>query len=198
MLSFGRNNTDGSDALDELQLAFKKSSALKNAPKVGEKAFAYFNEKLCAALVKKLSQYKNFLKQEYAESAEVAQATALTEEAVAEVEDEETVQLVLECSKCGGIKVVVEADVKVDEETDLANVGDPCQYCEEVEGYKIIGSLAPYDVAEEPAEEITDDEDAEVEVVEDEVVEEGLLDVDLPISVDVRADGNNVTVGGIS
>jgi hypothetical protein len=198
MLSFGRNNTDGSAALDELQLAFKKSSALKNAPKVGEKAFAYFNEKLCAALVKKLSQYKNFLKQEYTESAEVTQATALTEETAAEVKDEEAVQLVLECSNCGGIKVVSEADVKVDEETDLANIGDPCQYCEEAEGYKIMGSLAPYDVAEEPAEEITDDEDAEIEVVDDEVVEEGLLDVDLPISVDVRADGNNVTVGGIS
>jgi co-chaperonin GroES (HSP10) len=73
-----------------------------------------------------------------------------------EPEDEEAAvedaQLVLECSNCGGIKVMAEADVNINEETDLANVGDACQYCEEAEGYRVLGTLNPY-TAEEPVEE---------------------------------------------
>lgn len=90
-------------------------------------------------------------------------------EAEIEVVDDETdsieAQLVLECAKCGALMIKSEADVKVDDETDLANAEEACQYCEETEGYKVIGTFAPY---EEPIDEPT----AAEETVEDEVVED--------------------------
>lgn len=82
-----------------------------------------------------------------------------TEEAPAEeVAEEAPKQVVLECSKCGGLVIKDEADVKVDEETDLANIEDACQYCEEAAGYTISGVLAPYttDVEEALKEGIFD------------------------------------------
>ena len=107
-------------------------------------------------------------KKEVDEVAEVSEACdkALTEDSDEEVliDDEPIVeepkQLVLECSKCGALAIRAEADVKVDEETDLANVEDACQYCEETAGYKIIGIVAPF-------ESINGTED---------VIEEGLFD----------------------
>lgn len=87
-----------------------------------------------------------------------------------EVADEEApaedAQLVLECAKCGALVIKSDSDVKVDEETDLANVDEACQYCEEAEGYKILGNLV---VSEAPVEEPKAEE-----VTDEEVVEESL------------------------
>ena len=63
------------------------------------------------------------------------------------VEEEEARQLILECDNCGALVIRAEADVKVDEETDLANVGDVCEFCEESVGSKIVGVVAPYEEA---------------------------------------------------
>lgn len=111
---------------------------------------------------------------------------------VEEPASEEVRQVVLECTNCGAVVIRAESDVKVDDESDLANVKEPCQYCEETAGYKIVGIVAPYEV-EEAAEEAVEEEDAAF--TDDESVEESLLDVDLPIDVDVQANGNNVSVG---
>lgn len=67
------------------------------------------------------------------------------------VADEEPRRVILECDNCGAITIRDEADVVVDEETDLANVEDTCEYCEETKGHNIVGVVAPYDVAEEDA-----------------------------------------------
>jgi hypothetical protein len=56
-------------------------------------------------------------------------------------------QLVLECSKCGALSLKNEEEVVVDEATDLANVEEKCQFCEEAEGYKILGAMVSYDGA---------------------------------------------------
>jgi hypothetical protein len=70
-----------------------------------------------------------------------------------EVEDEEAeaadTQLVLECSKCGALIIKPEAEAVASDETDLVNVEEACQYCEEAEGYKVIGTFIP---SEETAE----------------------------------------------
>lgn len=91
------------------------------------------------------------------------------EEPVAPIDEptEEARQLILECAKCGALAIKDEADVVVDEESDLVNVEDECEYCEEKEGYKIIGVVAPYEVAEEVANE---------EPVDEEPVEESLAE----------------------
>lgn len=78
---------------------------------------------------------------------------------VDEVESEEPKQVVLECSKCGALVIVDE--VAVDEESDLVNVEDVCKFCEEKEGYKIIGSVVPY---------------SETDEVTDNGLEEGIFD----------------------
>lgn len=114
------------------------------------------------------------------------------EEAVIEVEDD---QLVLECSKCGALFIKAEDEVSVDDETSRANMDDACQYCEETAGYKVIGTFSPYAVEEDVEEAEAPEEPEEVEEpVAEEPVEEGLLDLDLPVTanVNVRADGNNV------
>ena len=88
----------------------------------------------------------------------------------------------MECSKCGALVIQDEADVVADEESDLVNIEDECQYCEEAEGYKIIGSVMPYGNEESVEEPVVDEEPVE-EAIEDEVVEEGLLDIKTPATI---------------
>lgn len=90
------------------------------------------------------------------------------------VEEAEVKQLILECAKCGALVIKDEADVVVDEATDLVNVEDACAYCEETEGYKIIGTVIPYEATEEVEEEPAGEEAADAEDVEEEPVEEAL------------------------
>ena len=160
-----------------------------------------------------------------------------------ELVEDEPRQVIIECSKCGALVIKDEADVVVDEESDLVNVEDECEYCEEANGYSIVGVVAPYepedaDVFEEAfgrstsirtqqawEDEITDltlaleDETDEkkkakinkrIKQLEDKFAKqrerearnnndstnEGLLDLNVPVNV--KADGNTVTVGGIS
>ena len=83
---------------------------------------------------------------------------------------EDAVQLILECQNCGAITLMTEADVAVDEETGIANADTACQYCEASEGYKIVGTVAPYepDGGEEVIEESIE---VEAEEETDEVTE---------------------------
>ena len=95
----------------------------------------------------------------------------------AAAEDEEPKQTIIECVKCGALVIVDE--VVVDEESDLVNVEDECKFCEEAAGYKIIGSVVPYETETEEADEEAADEEiaveAEAEVADDEMpVEEAL------------------------
>ena len=100
---------------------------------------------------------------------EVVEDEISVEEVPAEepVAEEEPRRVILECDKCGALVIKDEADVAVDEESDLVNVEDECEFCEEVGGYKIVGVVAPYEIVSEVKE-----------VVEDEIVEESLKKYD--------------------
>jgi hypothetical protein len=128
---------------------------------------------------------------EAAEDEIIEDEPLVDEEPVEEpVAEEEPRQVICECDKCGALVIMAEADIVVDEESDLVNVEDECQFCEEANGFKIVGVVAPYEAVEE-AEEDT------IEVVEDEEpVEEGFFGVDIPVTanVNVKADGNSVPV----
>jgi hypothetical protein len=88
------------------------------------------------------------------------------------VEDEPR-HIICECDKCGALVIKDEADIVVDEDTDLVNVEDECQFCEEAKGFKIIGVVAPYEVANEKgAVEAEDDGIADDSTEEDTPVEE--------------------------
>jgi len=87
------------------------------------------------------------------EKVEEACKEKLTEADEAPIEEpvveEEPRQVICECDKCGALIIKDEADIVVDEETDLVNVEDECQFCEEAKGYKIIGVMVPYEAVEE-------------------------------------------------
>lgn len=93
-------------------------------------------------------------KEELTEAAEDAEIEMVDDEAPAETEvpaeedEEEPRQIILECDKCGALVLRDEADVVIDEESDLVNVEDKCEFCEETAGYKIIGVVAPYNPEE--------------------------------------------------
>lgn len=78
----------------------------------------------------------------YEEDELVAEET-VDEAPIEEPAADEPKQLVLECSKCGALVIKAEDDVEVDDETDLADIEDACAFCEEAEGYKIIGTFIP-------------------------------------------------------
>lgn len=93
---------------------------------------------------------------------------AAEEAPVEEIAEEAPKQVVLECSKCGGLVIKDKADVKVDEETDLANIEDACQYCEETAGYSIVGIVVPYEAIDDDTEEQVETEEADIEIADDE------------------------------
>ena len=83
------------------------------------------------------------------------------------VEEIEPRQLVLECDKCGALVIKAEADVVADEESDLVDVEEECKFCEETKGYKIIGVVSPYEVANAPEE--SDENSSEEDFVEESI-----------------------------
>ena len=107
-----------------------------------------------------------------------------------EIVDDEPKQLILECDKCGALVIKSEADIVVDEASDLVNVEETCAFCEETAGYKILGKVIPYVDTEEAVETEVAEEETPVE----EPVEEALLDISPDINI--TANGNDVAVGG--
>ena len=99
-----------------------------------------------------------------------------------ELADSYVGKVILECNVCHS-KIFEDAD-KVEIEGEDANLEEECPYCFSMDGYKVIGQVAPMGQVEEEIEiteeepiddEIADDIESEVpeeEVTEDEIVEE--------------------------
>ena len=116
------------------------------------------------------------------------------EEVDVEVVDDENRQVVIECSKCGALVIVNEADLVVDEASDLVNVDVECQFCEETAGYKIVGSVFPYEPID--SDDVEDDVPAEELPEEDEELDE-FLDIKPSVSLNLDGgQGNDVSVLG--
>lgn len=88
--------------------------------------------------------------------AEEAEAEEIEVEEDEDESAETEEQQVLECAKCGALTIKAATDVKIEDESDLANVEDACQYCNETAGYKVLGSFVPYKDEEELEEGIFD------------------------------------------
>lgn len=89
------------------------------------------------------------------------------------MDDEEAIDachlndVILDCCVCHS-KIFAPADkLVVDEETSVANAGEECPYCYSVDGYKVIGQVAPIEHAEVRA-----DSDSENKEDVDEKIEE--------------------------
>lgn len=74
-------------------------------------------------------------------------------------------KVILECNVCHSKIFEDEEDVSIDEESGAANVGTECPYCFSVDGYSIIGQVAPMGQVRD-----------ELEVEEEETVEEDPVD----------------------
>lgn len=53
-------------------------------------------------------------------------------------------KVILDCNVCHSKLYKDKADIKIDEETNLANIEMECPYCYSHEGFKIIGEVAPF------------------------------------------------------
>lgn len=94
--------------------------------------------------------------------ADAAEVVNKTEESN-DTKAEEPKQVILECSKCGSIVLKNESDIKFDEATDLVDIEVPCQYCEETEGYKLIGMVAAYEAPEALGEDFIFDKNNKID-----------------------------------
>lgn len=89
-----------------------------------------------------LTALKNFEdKDEDDNSITVVDPDAETEE---DLEDFYIGKVILDCSVCHTDIYKDKEDVVIDEESDLANIGEECPYCYSSEGFKVIGEVKPF------------------------------------------------------
>lgn len=106
-----------------------------------------------------IAKANNFM--DYEDEVEtVIDPLAETEE---DLQDSYIGKAILDCVICQSKIYKDPNEVVIDEETNLANVGEICPYCQSVDGYKIIGQVSEYN-PEENTEVKTDDTDTDVKV----------------------------------
>lgn len=101
-------------------------------------------------------------------SLDVIDPEAETEE---DLEDSYTGKVILDCCVCHSKLYKDKEEVTIDEEQDLANVGEECPFCYSSDGYRIIGEVAPYGETEEEPEVEEEPEDIEHEEDEEDMDE---------------------------
>lgn len=111
-----------------------------------------------------LEDLKDFQDETEEEVIDVIDPDAENEE---ELEDSYIGKVILDCSVCHTDIYKDKEDVIIDEETQLANVGEECPYCFSIDGFKVIGEVKPFVETEFETED-----DVEVEVDGEEVEEE--------------------------
>lgn len=123
-----------------------------------------------------------------------------------EAETEEDLQksymgkVILMCDVCRSMIYKDPAEIVIDEESQLANVGELCPYCFTGDGYKIVGKVAPYEEvtveAEKPVEVKVDGEKVEVEdKIEEEIQQDQKFPVEhekAPVMEDLELKGNKI------
>lgn len=109
----------------------------------------------------------------------VIDTEAETEE---EVKEDYIGDVILQCETCKGLIYKKPEDVKIDEETSLANIEEECPVCQSTDGFKIIGEVAEFteEALEEPKKPL-DDKDADEEPKE---IKEDLQKVEIETSND--------------
>lgn len=111
-------------------------------------------------------------------------------------------KVILDCCVCHSKLYKDPSEVNVDEDGELANVGEECPYCFTPDGFKVIGEVVAFEGNKEEAEEAEDDsapesEDSQEQPEDEEPVEENLKegligDINVPITANVDASGSSV------
>lgn len=91
-------------------------------------------------------------------------------------------KIILNCGVCQSKFYKDKEDIVIDEETQLANVGEECPYCTSADGFEIVGQVAEYcpDCHEdEDYDDMEDKEEDDEDEEEDEVEEKATLEESL-------------------
>lgn len=140
-----------------LSEAFKKLEAL--------------NEETFSVSDKGLEEFTEFRDtDEVDEFIDVVDMEAETE---ADLKDSYIGMVILDCGICHSKQYVDADEVIIDDDAELANVGSPCPYCENGDGFKVIGQIKPFGDAQSDEDDDEDDE-KDNEEHEESAVEEGL------------------------
>lgn len=86
-----------------------------------------------------------------------------------ELEDSYIGKVILDCIICQSKIYKDPEEVTINEEEQLANIGDICPYCQSVDGYKVIGEVAPYSETEVDVDVTKkgDEETADIDLTKD-------------------------------
>lgn len=86
-----------------------------------------------------------------------------------EIQDSYMGKAILECEVCHSLIYKGKDEIKIDEESQLANIDEECPYCFSTNGYKVVGQVAPFkEESEEDDIDIeVDGEDVDIESEED-------------------------------
>lgn len=92
-----------------------------------------------------------------------------------EAESEEDIQdsymgkAILECEVCHSLIYKNKDEIKIDDESQLANIDEECPYCFSTNGYKIVGQVEPFkeESEEDDIDVEVDGEDVDIESEED-------------------------------
>lgn len=89
-----------------------------------------------------------------------------------ELQDSYVGKVILQCEVCNSMIYKDPEDVIIDETSEIVNSDEECPYCANIEGYKVVGQVAPFS-NEEPTEETEESTEEETEVtIDDKEVEE--------------------------
>lgn len=84
----------------------------------------------------------------------------------------EITDYVLECANCGAVCIKTNKDIKTEENVDLVNVGEACDFCEATTGYILRGGLVDAPAFhQETTDELAVEESEESEELEDSMSE---------------------------
>lgn len=95
---------------------------------------------------------------------DVIDPEAETEE---ELEDSYIGKVILECKVCHSKIYKNAEDVHFNEETELANEDEECPFCYAMDGFEIVGQVAPYEETEVKVDVEPKEDEVEVEETED-------------------------------
>ena len=131
---------------------------------------------------------KKYINDDGEEETTTITVTDPSAETVDDMKDDYDGEVILKCSICGGLISKEPSQVKVDEQTQLANVEEECPYCYNVGGYEVIGEIHSPEENVDVDVTVNDDDTLEVDsdnvTVENKSMTEGLNE---DVSVDKLA-----------
>lgn len=83
-----------------------------------------------------------------------------------DIQDSYMGKAILECEVCHSLIYKDKDEIKIDDESQLANIDEECPYCFSTNGYKIVGQVAPF-------EEESEDDDVDIKVDDVEIHVDG-------------------------